>query len=84
MRLQPSSLCFLFLLCATPAAGQVNTAKSQWFTAPKTGGNCTNESCGAGSCCNCTTIRVHLPLGANVKEVRYYIKREEDGQPAQV
>jgi hypothetical protein len=78
-------MAIVFGVSCLATADDVNTAKTGWVTVRKAGGNCTDERCKSdgGPCCNCETLRVFLPLGANVKAVRYYVIGESNGNPAQ-
>jgi len=61
------------------------TASSGWYTVPEVGHGCTTEICeNQGGCAKCVTIRVDLPLGATVHDVRYFVRRQSDGTPSNV
>ena len=61
-------------------AQDVNTATTGWLNIPKCGGECTIERCkGDGGCAECVAFRVYLPLGANIKAIRYYTDTNEGG-----
>jgi hypothetical protein len=53
----------------TDATG-LNTSTVGPYEVTKVGSECTNENC--GGCCQCTVVRMPLPLGAQIKAIRYF------------
>jgi len=76
-----SILGLVLAVASVLVAQDANTATTGWLTIPRCGGNCTIERCKGdnGGCAECVLFRVYLPLGANIKEIRYYTDTNEGG-----
>jgi hypothetical protein len=65
----------------TPPGDSVKTAHSGYVTVPKTGASCTVEICEPSGCAHCAIIETYIPANATIREIRYFIIREDNGQP---